>query len=118
MRYLLVTVLVAAAFPATVLAADVVGEWSNEPGNCDEMRVTYAEDGNHPTEINAGGEWVVVNEATWERDGDVVHVTQDGRTDSWDIVELDEEHLYMVNQDPEAEEYGVGETELYRCPPR
>ena len=118
MRTLLTGLSLAVLLPVSALAADLVGEWSNEPDNCDEMRVIYGADGDHPTKINAAGDWVVVNEATFERDGDVVSVTQDGRTDFWDIVELDDERVHMVNQDPEAEEFGVGETELFRCEPR
>lgn len=118
MRYLILILMFAGGLPATAMAQEVVGEWSNESGNCDEMRVIYEENGDHPTVVNANGEWVEVSENTWERDGDVVYVSTDTRTDAWDIVELTDEYLHMVNQDPEAEEYGVGETELYRCPPR
>ena len=118
MRKFVTIVSLAFLFPVGAMAADLVGEWSNEPENCDEMRILYTEEGEHPTKINADGNWVVVNEATWQRDGDVVAVTQDGRTDFWDIVELDDERVHMVNQDPEAEEFGVAETELYRCDPR
>lgn len=108
----------ALAFALPVLAADLVGEWSTEPNNCDELRVIYSADGAHPTKVNAGGEWVVVNESTWERDGDVILVTTGARTDAWDIVELDEERLHLANQDPEAAEHGAAESELYRCEPR
>lgn len=103
---------------APALAQEVTGEWSTDADACGEMRVVYAEDGSHPTEVNADGEWVVVNESTWERDGDVLHVTTQGRTESWDIVHLDAERMELVNQDPEAEELDAGRSELFRCEPR
>lgn len=106
------------AFPVAGLSQTLVGEWSNDPGSCDELRIVYGDDGQHPTEINADGEWVVVNESTWEREGDVVYVTTEGRTEAWDIVHLDDETARLVNQDEGAEELGAGESEIHRCPPR
>lgn len=106
------------AAPVAGLAQTLVGEWSNDPDSCDELRIVYGEDGDHPTEINADGEWVVVNESTWEREDDVVYVTTEGRTEAWDIVHLDDESARLVNQDEGAEELGAGEREIYRCPSR
>lgn len=118
MRMLMTAGLLTAMLPATVLAQELVGEWSNDPDNCDEMRIIYRENGEHPTEVNADGDWVVVNESTWERAGDVVYVTTEGRTEAWDIEHLDEERAHLVNQDPAADELGAGEREIHRCPPR
>ncbi|MFU8830684.1 MAG: hypothetical protein ACNA7J_00890 [Wenzhouxiangella sp.] len=102
-----------------VFGAELIGEWSNDPDNCDEMRVIYAEDGSNPTKIKAGGEWVEVSEGTtWEREGDELYVQTGARVDTWTIAQLDEQALHLVNQDPEAAEFGVGEAQFYRCDPR
>lgn len=118
MRRLMATGFLAAMLPVAALAQELVGEWSNDPDNCEKMRILYKENGDHPTEINADGNWVVVNEGTWERDGDVISVTTDGRTEAWDIEHLGEERAHLVSQDPAAEDLGAGEREIYRCPPR
>jgi|GEM_PF-4631128 len=103
---------------ASADSGQLAGEWSNEPGNCDELRIVYGEDGRHPTEIQADGEWVIVNESLWKRDGEVVEVTTDGQTETWQIDHLDDERAVLINQDDQARELGAGEVELFRCPPR
>ncbi len=107
-----------ALFAPFAMSADVVGEWSNEPDNCDDMRVVYAEDGHNPTLVNADGDWVEVSESSWERDDNLLYVQTGARQDVWDIERLDDEELHLVNQDPEAADHGAGEARFYRCDPR
>lgn len=105
------------ALPAA--AAEVQGEWSLSPDQCDEMRVVYAADGSNPTVVNADGDWVEVSEpTTWERDGDILVVSTEARTDTWEITNLTGDRLEMVNQSETAAEHGAGEASFHRCPPR
>lgn len=105
------------ALPAA--AAELQGEWSLSPDECDEMRVVYAADGSNSTLVNADGDWVEVSEpTTWEFDGEVLMVTTEARQDTWDVTMLSDERLEMVNRSESAAEHGAGEASFHRCPPR
>lgn len=110
---------VAALWALPLAAAEIEGEWSLTADECDEMRVVYADDGSNPTLVNADGDWTEVSEpTTWEKDGDTLVVSTEARTDTWEITELSDERLEMVNQSASAEEEGAGEASFHRCPPR
>lgn len=106
------------AISQQALAEELVGEWANDPDECDQMRVIYVDDGDHLTKIYAGDEWQIVNESEWERDGDDVFITTSGHVAAWTIEKLDNDEMHLVNQDPEAEELGVAEARFFRCDPR
>lgn len=114
----MLSLLSVSAISQQALAAELTGEWANEPNECDQMRVIYADDGQHLTKINVEGIWQLINENEWYREGDEVFIRSPAHVAEWTIERLDEEELHMVNQDPEAVELGAGEAQFYRCDPR
>jgi hypothetical protein len=112
---LITSMLGLSALCSQAMAAELKGEWANSADECDQLRTVYADGGEHLTKMNVEGNWQLINESLWERNGDDLYITTDGHVAEWVIDKLDGEELHLVNQDPEAEELGVGEARFVRC---